>query len=73
MKKSTSSSRICSMLFITGLFILELSYHSVLFAGTGPSLSWYKILPIKITQGLLIYTTAEGEELIEAANGTIIN
>jgi hypothetical protein len=76
MKKNTSSLRFHTIIIISSLLLLELSYHSLLFAATG-SITHTPIIDnasaVKITHGPRIQSTAEGEEVIENANGTLIN
>ncbi len=70
------SLRIGSVLSTTTLLLLALSYNSLLFACPNTNTQLQIInqnSAIKITHSLSIQTTAEGEEIIAAASGTIIN
>lgn len=74
MKKSTSSLRVQTVMVLSGLLLLELSYQGVVFATTSNhALIIEKTATVKITHGPRVQSTTEGEEVIENATGTLIN
>lgn len=76
MKKNASSLRLHSFIVLSGILLLELSYNSLLFAATGSIIHGSIIdntSAIKITHGPGVISTAEGEEIIDNANGTLVD
>lgn len=69
MKKGMYSLRTRPLLVLIGLLLFELSFNTLVFAANIVD----KTTTTKITHGPSIQTTTEGIEVIDSANGTIID